>query len=95
MNVPPKTTRLEVWKITFARSSFIEVSEACSAMLRLAPSTPKVIISALSTSALVLYARPFKQNSEVKLDKSLVPSEFTEFHEDIVLYRDRVVAQRR
>lgn len=51
-------------------------------------------MSALSTAALVFYARPFKQNPEVKLDKRILPKEFAEFHEDLILYRDKVVAHR-
>ena len=44
--------------------------------------------------AQVFYARPFKQMAEVKLDEAVVPAEFVEFHKDIILYRDKVVAHR-
>ncbi len=94
MDIPTKAERLELWKITFARSSFIQASRACHAMLRFVPNGTEVLISALSTAALVFYARPFKQSEEVKLEKTYVPSDFLAFHEDIILYRDKVVSHR-
>lgn len=94
MEIPSRNARLEIWKVTFARSSFIQTKLSCEALLALGSSAPEVIITALSTTALVFYARPFKQNSEVKLDKAVVPAELVEFHNDIIAYRDKVVAHR-
>ena len=94
METPTRAARLELWTVAFARSSFIEAKMACDALLALAPTAPHVIASALSTMAQVFYARPFKQMAEVKLDEAVVPAEFVEFHKDIILYRDKVVAHR-
>lgn len=94
METPSKDARLEIWKMTLARSSFIQTIRACEALLQLGPSAPEVVASALSTTALVFYSRPFKQNSEVKLDKAMVSSEFAEFHKDVINYRDKVIAHR-
>src|SRR5207248_8739868 len=82
MRTPSKDARLEIWKVTFARSSFIQAKRACDALLNIGPAAPGVLVSALSTTALVFYARPFKQDPEVKLDKAVVPAEFLEFHDD-------------
>jgi len=94
MDIPSKDARLAIWKVTLARSSFIQAKRACEALLQLGASAPEVVVTALSTTALVFYARPFKQDSEVKLDKALVPAEFTDLHEDIIRYRDKVIAHR-
>lgn len=94
METPSKDARLEIWKVTFARSSFIQTKLACDALLELGPSAAEVVVTALSTSALVFYARPFKQNREVKLDMVVVPVESVEFHNNIMEYRDKVVAHR-
>lgn len=94
METPSKDARLEIWKVTLARSSFIQAKRACAALLQLGPTAPEVLVSALSTTALVFYARPFKQDPEVKLDKSVVPAELVEFHDDIIRYRDKVIAHR-
>src|SRR5947208_16992646 len=91
MDIPSKDARLAIWKVTLARSSFIQAKRACEALLQLGASAPEVVVTALSTTALVFYARPFKQDSEVKLDKALVPAEFTDLHEDIIRYRDKVI----
>jgi hypothetical protein len=94
IKIPSRDARLEIWKVTFARSSFIQTKLACDALLALGSSAPEIIITALSTTALVFYARPFKQNREVKLDRAVVPAESVEFHDDIIAYRDKVVAHR-
>ncbi len=94
MRTPSKDARLQIWKVTFARSSFIQAKRACDALLHIGPAAPGVLVSALSTTALVFYARPFKQDPEVKLDKAVVPAEFLEFHDDIIRYRDKVIAHR-
>jgi len=94
MRTPSKQARLQLWKVTFARSSFIQTMQSCEALLQLPSSSTGAIITALSTSALVFYARPFKQKPEVKLDNTIVPREFAEFHTDIISYRDKVVAHR-
>jgi hypothetical protein len=94
METPSKDARLAIWKVTLARSSFIQTKRACEALLQLGASAPEVVVTALSTTALVFYARPFKQDSDVKLDKALVPAEFTDLHEDIIRYRDKVIAHR-
>lgn len=90
MDTPSKDARLAIWKVTLARSSFIQTRRACEALLQLGASAPEVV----STTALVFYARPFKQDSDVRLDKALVPVEFTDLHEDIIRYRDKVIAHR-
>lgn len=94
METPSKATRLEIWKVTFARSSFIQAKRACDALVQLGSAAPEVVITGLSTSALVFYARPFKQKPDVKLEKAVVPADFAEFHKNIIDYRDQVVAHR-
>src|SRR4029450_1506084 len=48
----------------------------------------------LTVPATVLYARPFKQRPEVRLAEDDVPIKYREVHNEVLKYRDKVIAHR-
>ena len=91
MPIPSQSERITFWKFAYARASFVLVQLFCKQLL----GRPQdVIRHALSIASMVTYARPFKQRPAVKLSADIVPAEFKEAHNDVIEYRDKVIAHR-
>jgi hypothetical protein len=90
---PSRTERLAFWRDEYALDSFSVLQRLLVFMLSQSQQGAQMR-SWLTESATVLYARPFKQWSEVRLAEDDVPIKYREVHKEVLKYRDKVIAQR-
>ncbi len=84
--------RIEFWKFQHAAITFSEVAKLCDYIQRekIGPLHP--LYEVLFTALAVLYARPFKQRSEVRIPDNVVPQQYWDTHKSLVELRDKVSA---
>ena len=91
--MPSRTERLAFWRDEYALDSFTVLQRLLAFML--SQSQPgSQMRTWLTVSATVLYARPFKQWPEVRLAEDDVPIKYREVHNEVLKYRDKVIAHR-
>jgi hypothetical protein len=91
--MPSTTERLAFWRDEYALDSFTVLQRLLAFVLSQSQQEPQMR-TWLTVSATVLYARPFKQWSEVRLAEDDVPIKYREVHNEILKYRDKVIAHR-
>jgi hypothetical protein len=91
--MPPRTERLALWRDEYALDSFTVLQRLLAFMLSQSQQGPQMR-TWLTVSAAVLYARPFKQWPEVRLEENDVPMKYREIHKEVLQYRDKVIAHR-
>jgi hypothetical protein len=90
--MPSKTERLAFWRDEYAIQCFTDLQRLLPFMLSQRDDSRMRIW--LTVSVIVLYARPFKQRAQVRLAEEEVPIKYRAAHNDILLYRDKVIAHR-
>jgi hypothetical protein len=90
---PSRTERLAFWRDEYALDSFTVLQPLLAFMLSQSQQGPQMR-TWLTVSATVLYARPFKQLPEVRLAEDDVPIKYREVHNEVLKYRDKVIAHR-
>ncbi len=90
---PSRTERLAFWRDEYALDSFTKLQRLLVFMLSQSQQGPQMR-TWLTVSATVLYARPFKQWSEVRLAEDDVPIKYREVHNEVLKYCDKVIAHR-
>jgi hypothetical protein len=91
--MPSRTERLAFWRDEYALDSFTVLQRLLAFMLSQSQQGPQMR-TWLTVSATVLYARPFKQWPEVRLAEDDVPIKYREVHNEVLKYRDKVIAHR-
>jgi hypothetical protein len=91
--MPPRTERLAFWRDEYAIQSFNHLQRLLPFMFSQSEQTSQMRIW-LTVSATVLYARPFKQRTEVRLSEDEVPIKYRAAHNQVLLHRDKVIAHR-
>jgi hypothetical protein len=91
--MPSRTERLAFWRDEYALDSFTVLQRLLAFMLSQSQQGPQMR-TWLTVSATVLYARPFKQGPEVRLAEDDVPIKYREVHNEVLKYRDKVIAHR-
>jgi hypothetical protein len=91
--MPSRTERLAFWRDEYALDSFTVLQRLLIFMLSQSQQRPEMR-TWLTASATVLYARPFKQWPEVRLAEDDVPIKYREVHNEVLKYRDKVIAHR-
>ena len=91
--MPSRTERLAFWRDEYARDSFTVLQRLLAFMLSQSEQGPQMR-TWLTVSAIVLYARPFKQWPEVRLAEDDVPIKYRAAHNEVLKYRDKVIAHR-
>jgi hypothetical protein len=91
--MPSRTERLAFWRDEYALDSFTVLQRLLAFMLSQSHQGPQMR-TWLTVSATVLYARPFKQRPEVRLAEDDVPIKYREVHNEVLKYRDKVIAHR-
>ena len=91
--MPSRTERLAFWRDEYALDSFTVLQRLLAFMLAQSQHGPQMR-TWLTVSATVLYARPFKQWPEVRLAEDDVPIKYREVHNEVLKYRDKVIAHR-
>jgi hypothetical protein len=96
MQTPNKAERRDFWQHTFARSSFLRARQSIEVLLNEGPPLESVLRSALTTSIVVMYARPFKQKTEppIRLPDNIVPAHYQLIHDEAIDIRDKIIAHR-
>src|SRR5438874_8316160 len=89
--VPSRTERLTFWRDEYALDSFTVLQRLLAFMLSQSQQGPQMR-TWLTVSAIVLYARPFKQWPEVRLAEDEVPIKYREIHMEVLKCRDKVIA---
>jgi hypothetical protein len=89
--MPSRTERLAFWRDEYALDSFTVLQRLLAFMLSQSQQGSQMR-SWLTVSAAVLYARPFKQWPEVRLEEKDVPIKYREIHKEVLKYRDKVIA---
>jgi hypothetical protein len=92
MKIPTFEERVEFWKYSYARSSFIEAVTYLDLFSR--SGADRATHRALTVAILVAYSRPFKQRPAVRLADDFVPVNHKDTHSDAIEMRDKVVAHR-
>ena len=87
MKKVPKQTRLDYWKYQFAALTFREASKVADYLID--KRFPELQYGLL-TSLYALYARPFRQLKDVRISDELVPSEYREVHDYLLILRDKI-----
>jgi len=91
--LPSPTERLAFWRDEYALDSFTVLQRLLAFMFSQSQQGPEMR-TWLTVSATVLYARPFKQWPEVRLPEDDVPITYREAHNEVLKYRDKVIAHR-
>ncbi len=91
--MPSRTERLAFWRDEYALDSFTILQRLLAFMLSQSQQRPQMR-SWLTVSAAMLYARPFKQWSEVRLAEDDVPNKYRGVHKEVLKYHDKVIAHR-
>ena len=91
--MPSRTERLAFWRDEYALDSFTVLQRLLAFMLSQSQQGPQMR-AWLTVSATVLYARPFKQWPEVRLAEDDVPIKYRAAHNEVLKYRDKVIAHR-
>jgi hypothetical protein len=91
--MPSRTERLAFWRDEYALDSFTVLQRLLAFMVSQSQQGPQMR-TWLTVSATVLYARPFKQRPEVRLAEDDVPIKYREVHNEVLKYRDKVIAHR-
>jgi hypothetical protein len=91
--MPSRTERLAFWRDEYALDSFTVLQRLLAFMFSQSQHGPQMR-TWLTVSATVLYARPFKQWPEVRLAEDEVPIKYREVHNEVLKYRDKVIAHR-
>ena len=89
--MPSRTERLAFWREEYALDSFTVLQRLLAFMLSQSEQGPQMR-TWLTVSAIVLYARPFKQWPEVRLAEDDVPIKYRAAHNEVLKYRDKVIA---
>jgi hypothetical protein len=90
---PSRAERLAFWLDEYALDSFTVLQRLLAFVLSQSQQGPQMR-TWLTVSAIVLYTRPFKQWSKVRLAEDDVPIKYREVHNEILKYRDKVIAHR-
>ena len=90
---PSRAERLAFWRDEYALDSFTVLQRLLAFMFSQSQQGPQMR-TWLTVSATVLYARPFKQWPEVRLAEDDVPIKYREVHNEVLKYRDKVIAHR-
>ena len=85
----PQKTRLEYWKYQYAALSFHNASEVSKFLIT--HKNPPLKYQ-LMTSLYVLYGRPFRQKASVRISEDIVPPQYSEIHEYLMILRDKLFA---
>jgi hypothetical protein len=88
---PSRAERLAFWRDEYALDSFTVLQRLLAFMLSQSEQGPQMR-TWLTVSAIVLYARPFKQWPEVRLAEDDVPIKYRAAHNEVLKYRDKVIA---
>ena len=91
--MPSRTERLAFWRDEYALDCFAVLQRLLVFMLSQRRQRPQMR-TWLTASATVLYARPFEQWPEVRLAEHDVPIKYREVHNEVLKYRDKVIAHR-
>ena len=89
---PSRTERLAFWRDEYALDSFTVLQRLLAFML--SQSQRAQMRTWLTVSATILYARPFKQWPEVRLEEDDVPVKYREVHKEVLKYHDKIIAHR-
>jgi hypothetical protein len=93
MNSPTLEQRKELWKLVYARASFVDSRDFAVILLGLTKND-RCKYKAITMAMTIAYSRPFKQRRGVKLGEEVVPVEYLETHRGIIEHRDKVIAHR-
>jgi hypothetical protein len=91
--MPSRTERLAFCRDEYALDSFTVLQRLLAFMLSQSQHGPQMR-TWLTVSAIVLYARPFKQRPEVRLAEDEVPIKYREIHNEVLKCRDKIIAHR-
>ena len=94
MAIPTRQERLDFWKHAYARASFADAQVFIREMLKMGLSIDSPLRKAFSVAFITTYGRPFKQLKEVRTTIDNIPPNFRTLHNEIILWRDKVVAHR-
>jgi hypothetical protein len=92
--IPNRTERIEFWKYSYARSSFVHADLFARRIFRNSPPLDRTLRDAITFGIIAAYGRPFKQRPEVRLSRDVVPKRHLATHDDLIEMRDKVVAHR-
>jgi len=96
VNPPTSAERRDFWQHAYAHSSFLRARRSIELLLREDPPLHSPLRSALTTSIVVMYCRPFKQKTEppIRLSEDIVPAQYKDAHDEAIEIRDKIIADR-
>jgi len=94
VNIPTKAERIEFWKYSYARSSFVHADQFARRVFSNSPVLEHTLRDAINFGIVTAYGRPFKQRPEVRLSGDIVPKQHRAVHDELIEMRDKVVAHR-
>jgi len=88
----PYQERIEFWKFQNAFIIFSEVERLCDFIIKEQIISSHPLHTSMMTALHILYGRPFKQRTEVKISANLVPASYKETHDALISMRDQIYA---
>jgi hypothetical protein len=88
----PYKDRIEFWKFQHAFITFGEVTLLCEQILKQEIISGHPLHPSMMTALHILYGRPFKQRTEVKLSEEIIPKDYKETHGMLINMRDQIYA---
>jgi hypothetical protein len=88
----PYKERIEFWKFQNASITFSEVIQLCDLILKQKIVSGHPLHTSLMTALHILYGRPFKQRTEVRISENIVPAKYKDTHDALISMRDQIYA---
>jgi hypothetical protein len=92
MITAPYKDRIEFWKFQHASTTFAEAKQLCELILKEKIDSGHPLHVPLMTALHILYGRPFKQRTEVRIPEDIVPQNNKNTHEALINMRDKIHA---
>jgi hypothetical protein len=84
--------RIEFWEFQNASITFSEAKQLCDLILKQNIVSGHPLHVSMMTALHILYGRPFKQRTEVKIPEDIVQTNFKDTHDALINMRDKIYA---
>jgi hypothetical protein len=88
----PYKDRVEFWKFQHASVTFAAVTDLCEQILKQKIESGHPLHTAVMTALHILYGRPFRQRTEVRISETIVPEDYKDSHGALINMRDQIYA---
>jgi len=88
----PYEIRVEYWRFQFAKLCFANAQHLIQKLINESLDRDDPLSGPLMLTAVVDYARPFKQKRPFRFPESIIPKDLIPIHMDLIIFRDKSLA---